>query len=79
VRQVISNNTPGFAGELPEFDSSGSPRDGWRRVTVQVERNKPKPMNGQGLNHAKWECKYHLVFIPKCRRKTLYEELRAHL
>jgi putative transposase len=28
------------------------------------------------LCHAKWECKYHLVFIPKCRRKTLYEGLR---
>jgi putative transposase len=31
------------------------------------------------LSHAKWECKYHLVFIPKCRRKTLYEQLRRHL
>ena len=20
----------------------------------------------------RWECKYHVVFIPKCRRKTLY-------
>ena len=27
----------------------------------------------------KWECKYHVVFIPKCRRKTLYGELRQHL
>ena len=27
----------------------------------------------------KWECKYHVVFIPKCRRKTLYAELRRHL
>ena len=24
------------------------------------------------LSHTKWECKYHVVFIPKCRRKTLY-------
>ena len=31
------------------------------------------------LSHTKWECKYHVVFIPKCRRKTLYEELRRHL
>ena len=31
------------------------------------------------LSHAKWECKYHVVFIPKCRRKTLYEQLRRHL
>jgi putative transposase len=31
------------------------------------------------LNHTKWECKYPVVFIPKCRRKTLYQELRRHL
>ena len=31
------------------------------------------------LNHTKWECKYHVVFIPKCRRKTLYEQLRRYL
>ncbi len=31
------------------------------------------------LNHTKWECKYHVVFIPKCRRKVLYGEVRRHL
>ena len=31
------------------------------------------------LNHSKWECKYHVVFIPKYRRKSLYKELRIHL
>ena len=30
------------------------------------------------LNHSKWECKYHVVFIPKCRRKTLYVQLRQY-
>lgn len=33
----------------------------------------------QSLNHTKWECKYHVVFIPKCRRKVIYGELRRHL
>jgi len=33
----------------------------------------------ESLSHTKWECKYHVVFIPKCRRKTLYGELRKHL
>ena len=33
----------------------------------------------ESLSHTKWECKYHVVFIPKCRRKTLYEELRQAL
>ena len=31
------------------------------------------------LSHTKWECKYHVVFIPKWRRKTLYEQLRQPL
>ncbi len=31
------------------------------------------------LSHARWECKYHVVFIPKCRRKALYGKLRVHL
>ena len=33
----------------------------------------------KSLSHTKWECKYHVVFIPKCRRKTLYGKLRKHL
>ena len=33
----------------------------------------------QCLSHARWECKYHVVWIPKCRRKTLYGELRKNL
>src|SRR5258707_232273 len=33
----------------------------------------------ESLSHTKWECKYHVVFIPKYRRKTLYGELRQHL
>jgi putative transposase len=31
------------------------------------------------LNHTKWACKYHVVFIPKCRRKSLYGQLRPYL
>ena len=33
----------------------------------------------QSLNHTSWDCKYHVVFIPKCRRRTLYVELRRYL
>ena len=31
------------------------------------------------LSHTTWDCKYHIVFIPKYRRKALYQELRRHL
>ena len=33
----------------------------------------------QNLSHTKWECKYHVVWIPKCRKKVLYGKLREHL
>jgi putative transposase len=33
----------------------------------------------ESLSHPKWECEYHVVFIPKCRRKTLFGQIRQHL
>ena len=30
------------------------------------------------LSHTRWECKYHIVFIPKYRRKTMYKRLRQY-
>ena len=35
--------------------------------------------DSQSLCHTKWECKYHVVWIPECRRKILYGRLRKHL
>jgi putative transposase len=35
--------------------------------------------NYESLKHTKWECKYHVAFIPKGRRKKLYQQLRQHL
>jgi putative transposase len=33
----------------------------------------------ESLSHSAWDCKYHVVFIPKYRRKALYVQLRNHL
>ncbi len=33
----------------------------------------------QSLAHTRWECKYHVVWIPKYRRKAVYGHLRRHL
>ena len=33
----------------------------------------------ESLSHTKWECKYHVVFIPKYRKKNIYKGLRKHL
>jgi len=33
----------------------------------------------QSLNHTKWDCKYHVIWIPKYRKKSLFANLRPHL
>ena len=33
----------------------------------------------KSLSHTKWECKYHVVFTPKYRRRALSEQLRRYL
>src|SRR3954467_5100598 len=33
----------------------------------------------ESLSHSRWECKYHVVFIPKGRRKALFGQLRPYL
>ena len=33
----------------------------------------------RSLSHARWNCKYHIVFITKKRQKVLYGSLRKHL
>ena len=35
--------------------------------------------NYRRLQHTEWDCKYHIVFIPKYRRKALYGEIRGSL
>jgi len=33
----------------------------------------------KGLSHTRWDCKYHIVFIPKKRKKLMYGDLRKYL
>ena len=33
----------------------------------------------KSLSHTRWECKYHIVFIPKYRRKVLFGQIRREL
>lgn len=37
------------------------------------------PTQYKSLSHSKWECKYHVVFIPKYRKKVLYGEIKEFL
>jgi len=36
-------------------------------------------MRVASLSHTRWECKYHVVFIPKYRRKVLFGQIRQEL
>lgn len=36
-------------------------------------------MDMNSLSHTKWECKYHIVFAPKFRRKIIYGKLRRDI
>ena len=33
----------------------------------------------QSLSHSRWDCKYHVVFVPKRRRKSLFGNIRRKL
>lgn len=48
-------------------------------VTRSRYRKELTMTDAQSLSHTRWECKCHIVFIPKCRRRVLYGELRARL
>ena len=36
-------------------------------------------MDMNSLSHSKWECKYHIVFAPKFRRKVIYGQLKRDI
>ena len=38
-----------------------------------------RPNYHRTLQHTEWECKYHVIFIPKDRRRVLYGTIRKHL
>ena len=37
------------------------------------------PQLYNSLAHSKWDCKYHIIFIPKMRKKKLYGDIRQRL
>jgi len=36
-------------------------------------------MSYESLSHSRWDCTYHVVFIPKCRKRQLYGKVRKFL
>jgi putative transposase len=48
-------------------------------VSRQAARKGETMRQVNSLNHTRWECKYHIVFIPKYRRKILFGQIRKDL
>src|SRR6266540_1035349 len=47
-------------------------------LTVNKE-NKMTTSSYESLSHSKWDCKYHIVFVPKNRKRVLYGKVRKYL
>ena len=62
-------------GDSPRFDLYG----GRLETSVSTKRRSFKMKEYQSLSHTRWDCKYHIVFIPKRRKKAIYGALRKNL
>jgi putative transposase len=49
------------------------------RVANLINNTGGNNMTTKSLSHTKWKCQYHIVFIPKYRRKIMYGKLKAEI
>ena len=67
-------------GRQPKFDNSGSKRQKLPFVSRQsITKGRSVLSEYKRTNHTEWDCKYHIIFIPKYRKKVLYGKLRDRL
>ena len=79
-RELVNvGDPPALPGRPSVFDVSGSNVRNSPREPLKHHAGESSMNNYRSLNHTKWECQYHVVFIPKYRRKTLYGGLRHYL
>src|SRR5664279_5474869 len=80
---VIATNEMGVPPALPgrhaKFDRYGSPSKKLLAEAAKHTQRRNWMDEYESLSHSKWECKYHVVFIAKGRRKALYGDLRKYL
>ena len=68
--QVCSQRALASSKKPPGFIiSAGSP--------TALKKPRRCPMDKNSLAHTTWECKYHIVFAPKYRRKIIYKKIKA--
>jgi putative transposase len=71
---------PALPGRLPKFDICWKIRKPPECEPLKAHKQRRPSMNQyQSLSHTTWDCKYHLVWIPKYRKKVIYGQLRKHL
>ncbi len=51
----------------------------WLPTAHQIERSFFMSNDDKSLAYTRWNCKYHIIFTPKYRRKVIYEQLRKDL
>ena len=80
--EIIDNLTPpSYAGEI------GESRDGSAKIKTscatmsevsqaKLEHRRSSKVDKSSLAHSCWECQYHIVFIPKYRKKVMYGKVR---
>ncbi len=51
----------------------------WLPTAYFIERSFSMSKDDKSLSHTRWNCKYHIVFTPKYRRKVIYGELRKDI
>ena len=51
----------------------------WLPTAYFIERSFSMSKDEKSLSHTRWNCKYHIVFTPKYRRKVIYGELRKDI
>ena len=78
--------TPGLSGGSEEaMPISLEQKTPFDRIDVRLPtarkiKRRPDKMNGtHSLSHTKWNCKYHVVFAPKYRRKVFYGDKRLEI
>lgn len=66
-------------GRHSKFDNSGNTQEPPLSGPFRATQGRLIMDNCQSLSHTKWECLYHLVWIPKYRKKKIFTGLRKDL
>ena len=77
---IISGKPPALPGRFSEFDICWSKyKTSYSVSRLRLNWKRGFMRNSNSLNHSKWECMFHLTWIPKYRKKKIYGHIRQYL